>query len=136
MKFFRLLSTIFLCPTCQGVNRRNVVTKLCLFPSGTNGETDALSLDKWFHNDFEAGQKDEYQITAKDVGELLLVTLKNDQGGLYSDWFVNRVTIKIKGKDTVYDFPCNRWVQSETIIFEGAGKKSEEAGRTDPFENE
>ncbi|CAH3027905.1 unnamed protein product [Porites evermanni] len=89
---------------------------------GTNGETDALSLDKWFQNDFEAGQKDEYQITAKDVGELLLVTLKNDQGGLYSDWFVNRVTIKIKGKDTVYDFPCNRWVQSETIIFEGAAK--------------
>lgn len=89
---------------------------------GTNGETNPLSLDKWFHNDFEAGQTDEYHVTAKDVGELLMVTLKSDGGGLYSDWFVNRVTIKDKAKNTTYDFPCNRWVQSESLVFEGAGK--------------
>ena len=97
------------------------VYKLSLH-QGTEGETNALSLDKWFHNDFEAGQTDEYHVTAKDVGELLMVTLKNDGGMLYSDWFVNRVTIKDKTKNATYDFPCNRWVQSEATIFEGKGK--------------
>lgn len=89
---------------------------------GTLGETDPLSLDKWFHNDFEAGQTDEYHMAAKDVGELLMITLKNDGGMLYSDWFVNRVMIKDKTKNATYDFPSNRWVQSEATIFEGKGK--------------
>jgi len=89
---------------------------------GTNGETNPLSLDKWFHNDFEAGQTDEYHVTAKDVGELLMVTLKNDGGLLYSDWFVNRVMIKDKTKNITYDFPCNRWVQDVATVFEGTAK--------------
>lgn len=50
-----------------------------------------------------------------------MVVLKSDGGGLYSDWFVNRVTIKDKTKNVTYDFPCNRWVQDEVLIFEGTG---------------
>lgn len=61
-------------------------------------------------------------MTAKDVGELLMVTLKNDGGLLYSDWFVNRVMIKDKTKNITYDFPCNRWVQDVATVFEGTGK--------------
>lgn len=78
-------------------------------------------MDQWFHNDFEAGKTDNYHVTAKDVGELLMVVLKSDGGRLYSDWFVNRVTIKDKTKNVTYDFPCNRWVQDEVLIFEGTG---------------
>jgi len=89
---------------------------------GTNGETDPLTLDKWFHNDFEAGQTDEYRVTAKAVGEVLMITLKNNGSMLYSDWFVERVTIKDTGKNVTYDFPCCRWVQTEVTIFEGKGK--------------
>ena len=88
---------------------------------GTNGETDPLTLDKWFHNDFEAGQTDEYRVTAKDVGEVLMITLKNNGGMLYSDWFVERVTIIDRSKNVTYDFPCCRWVQKEATIFEGKG---------------
>lgn len=88
---------------------------------GTQGETKAFSLGKWFHDDFEAGQTDEYKETAEDVGELLMVVLRSDGGGLNSDWFVNRVTIKVNAKSAIYDFPCNRWVQSEAIVFEGTG---------------
>lgn len=62
-------------------------------------------------------------MTAEDVGEILLVTLMNDGGSLYSDWFVNRVTIK--AKNVTYDFPCNRWVQNEVTMFEGKGKAFE-----------
>lgn len=89
---------------------------------GTQGETKAFSLGKWFHDDFEAGQTDEYKVTAEDVGELLMVVLRSDGGGMNSDWFVNRVTIKVNAKSAIYDFPCNRWVQSEAIVFEGTAK--------------
>ena len=91
--------------------------------------TNPLPLDKWFHNDFEAGQADDYHVTAKDVGEILMVVLKNDGGGLYSDWFVNRVTIKCKAKNATYDFPCNQWVQGEAVILEGTGKRRKLLGR-------
>lgn len=100
---------------------RSVTILFVYYQQGTKGETDPKKLDKWFHNDFEAGQKDEYRVKTKDIGEPLLVTLKQDGSGLYSDWFVDRVTIKVKGDDAIYDFPCNRWVQSEIIIFEGTG---------------
>lgn len=79
-------------------------------------------MGKWFHNDFEAGQTDKYKVKAKDVGELLMITLKNSGSGFYSDWFVNRVRIKDEAKNVTYDFPCNRWVQSEATFFEGKAK--------------
>ena len=77
----------------------------------------------WFSsNEFAAGQSNYFLLTAKDVGEPLLVTLKKVGGGFDSDWFVDRVTIKpLISRGTVYDFPCNRWVQSEITIFEGTG---------------
>ena len=95
--------------------------------------TNPLPLDKWCHNDFEAGQTDDYHVTAKDVGEILMVFLKNDGGGLYSDWFVNRVKIKCKAQYATYDFPCNQWVQDEVVIFEGTGKRQKLLGRGDPL---
>lgn len=103
-------------------NRKGAGTdaSVSLIIKGSNGETNPLSMDKWFHNDFEAGQKDDYYITAKDVGELLMITLKNDGGGYRSDWFVDRVTIKTK--NVTYVFPCNRWVESEVTFFEGKAK--------------
>ena len=75
------------------------------------------------HNDFEVGQKDEYEVKGKDVGDLLMVKLINDGGGFLSDWFVNKVVIQkfsnIPGG--VYNFPCFRWVSSELVLFEGKG---------------
>lgn len=43
-------------------NRKGAGTdaSVSLIIKGSNGETNPLSLDKWFHNDFEAGQKDDY----------------------------------------------------------------------------
>ncbi|KAJ7337203.1 Arachidonate 5-lipoxygenase [Desmophyllum pertusum] len=77
-------------------------------------------MDKWLHNDFEAGQEDTYVLAAEDVGELLMIKLDNDQGGLYSDWFVVKVMITCSQDPyRLYEFPCGRWVQSELIFFEG-----------------
>ena len=95
--------------------------------SGTKGQTKAFNLDKWFYNDFERGQKDEYSVNGEDVGDLLMVKLMNDGGGFLkksSDWFVDRVVIQKLVSNTpggVYNFPCFRWVSSELMVFVGKG---------------
>lgn len=85
-----------------------------------------LRLFRWFQFDvFAPGQIHDFRVTARDVGEPLLVTLKKDGGSFDPDWFVDRLTIKKLGKNPgiLYDFPCNRWVQNESVtIFEGKGK--------------
>ena len=95
--------------------------------SGSKGRTDAYPLDKWFHDDFEAGQTDEYTFEAMDVGDVLLVQLNNDGGGWYRknpDWYCNVVTVINSKNGEIYTFPCYKWVHSETILFEGKGKGS------------
>lgn len=83
-------------------------------------------MDKWLHDDFEAGQEDTYILDAEDVGELLMIKLDNDQGGLFSDWFVEKVMITCsQDPQRLYEFPCGRWVQSESIFFEGKGRHCE-----------
>ena len=62
--------------------------------SGEKGRTDYLQLDKWFHNDFEAGSKEQYTVQGFDVGDIHLIELHSDGGGYWSgdpDWFVNKV---------------------------------------------
>ena len=86
---------------------------------GTVGETRAIKLDKPFHNHFENGQTDEYNMQADDVGDLLMITLMKSTGGFYSDWFVNKVAIA--KNNVVYTFPCFRWVIKELVVFEGKG---------------
>ena len=68
--------------------------KRVLFFTGAKGRTDYLKLDKWFHNDFEAGSKEQYTVEGFDVGNIQLIELHSDGGGYWSgdpDWFVNRV---------------------------------------------
>ena len=93
--------------------------------TGTKGRTDAYPLDKWFHDDFEAGQTDEYSIETKDVGEVLLVQLDNDGGGWYRqnpDWYCNKVTVIDSKTGEIYNFPCYRWVNEQAVLFRGEGK--------------
>ena len=88
-----------------------------------------LRLFGWFQIDvFAPGQTNVFHVKARDVGEPLLVTLIKGRGHFLrvdSDWFVNRVKIQKvgTGSDITYDFPCNRWVQNESVtLFEGKGK--------------
>ena len=89
--------------------------------SGTKGRTDAIELDKKFHDDFEAGQTDEYTREAAEVGDVLTIKLKNDGKGLFSDWFVNKVYIMKTNPPEVCVFPCYRWVDGEIALFRGKG---------------
>lgn len=60
---------------------------------------------------------------AKDVGELLMIKVENDQSGLFhysSDLFLDVVLINYdKDANKVYEFPCYSWVQTESVFFEG-----------------
>nr|XP_058954727.1 allene oxide synthase-lipoxygenase protein-like [Pocillopora verrucosa]XP_058954728.1 allene oxide synthase-lipoxygenase protein-like [Pocillopora verrucosa] len=88
--------------------------------TGSRGRTRPLLMDKWLHDDFKAGQDDTYILAAEDVGDLLMIKLHNDQGGLYSDWFVEKIMITCsQNPQKLYEFPCFRWVQSESIFFTG-----------------
>lgn len=96
---------------------------MLVFPKlGTEGRTRTIKLDKWFHDDFEAGQTDEYVVNDADVGEVLLVQLDNDGNGLKSDWFIDYVTILSSSQGKFYTFPCYRWVSSQIIIYRQRGK--------------
>nr|AHK60922.1 allene oxide synthase/8R-lipoxygenase fusion protein a [Capnella imbricata] len=93
--------------------------------TGAKGRTDFLALDKWFHNDFEAGSKEQYHVEAFDVGDIQLIELHSDGGGYWSgdlDWFVNKVVILSSSQDRVYSFPCFRWVIKDMVLFPGEAK--------------
>ena len=94
-----------------------------IFFPGSKGETKPFELGKFFHNDFERDQVDEYEVQGEDVGDLLMIRLTNSGFGIFSDWFVNKVSIS-KTPNTshgVYSFPCYRWVIKELVVFEGKG---------------
>src|SRR6218665_2362829 len=55
---------------------------------GTEGESERHTLDKRFHNDFEAGTEDVYSLKSRDVGALLLLRFTNS-GGIASDWLLH-----------------------------------------------
>ncbi|XP_028395780.1 allene oxide synthase-lipoxygenase protein-like [Dendronephthya gigantea] len=89
--------------------------------TGMKGRTDYLKLDKWLHNDFEAGSKEKYEVKAFDVGDIQLIELHSDGGGYYwrddPDWFVNRVKVSSSSQDRVYSFPCFRWITKDIVLF-------------------
>ena len=97
-----------------------------IFFPGSKGVTKAFKLGKFFHNDFKRDQVDEYKVQGDDVGDLLMIRLTNSGSGIFSDWFVNKVSIS-KTPNTsrgVYSFPCYRWVIKELVVFEGKGTES------------
>ena len=62
---------------------------------------------------------------AKDVGELLMIKVENDQSGFFhhsSDLFLDVVSINYeKDVNKAYEFPCYSWVEVESVFFEGKG---------------
>ena len=93
--------------------------------TGRNGhETKKFSLDKFFHNDFERGDTDIYDVSGDDVGDVVMITLNNNGMGLKSDWYIAKVIVEkvTEGGDEKFEFPCYRWVVDHLVVFEGKGK--------------
>ena len=102
-----------------------VFEKFSLTFLGKNGEeTSEFSLDKFFHNDFERGEIDTYDVSGDDVGDVAMITLKNSGFGLKSDWYIAKIIVKKETQfgEKIYEFPCYRWVVRDLVVYEGKGK--------------
>jgi hypothetical protein len=93
---------------------------------GTNGESEPHTLDKRFHNDFEAGAEDVYEIKTRDLGELLLLRFTNS-GGIAADWRLD--SVRVSAGEKSWYFPHFRWVPSNstTEVLEGTARLPQHA---------
>lgn len=80
---------------------------------GTRGESSAQTLDKRFHNDFEAGAEGVYTIQAQDLGELLLLRFTNS-GGVAGDWLLD--SVRVTASERSWYFPHFRWILSDSTV--------------------
>ncbi|MFY0565420.1 lipoxygenase family protein [Archangium lansingense] len=78
---------------------------------GTHGESEQHKLDKRFHNDFEAGSVDTFELVTQELGELLALRFTNTKG-LTADWLLDSAEIT-SGEKSWY-FPHFRWVLSNS----------------------
>uniref|UniRef100_A0A3P9J9C9 Lipoxygenase homology domains 1b n=1 Tax=Oryzias latipes TaxID=8090 RepID=A0A3P9J9C9_ORYLA len=78
---------------------------------GENGDTGERSLRNSDNlNKFERGQEDVFIVTGVDLGPLKKLRIRHDNSKSFSSWYLDRVEIVDTKDDTVYFFPCNRWL--------------------------
>lgn len=56
------------------------------------------------------GSVDVFEIAAPDVGNLSAVTLRHDNTGLASGWFLESVTVQNLSTGQEWTFRCSRWL--------------------------
>ncbi|KFE67542.1 lipoxygenase family protein [Hyalangium minutum] len=88
---------------------------------GTEGESEQHTLDKRFHNDFEAGAEDVYTVKTRELGELLLLRFTNP-GGVAGDWLLDLV--RVTAGERSWYFPYHRWILSgaSAEVLEGTAR--------------
>lgn len=79
---------------------------------GTESTSGPHKLDKWLHNDFEAGKTDTYKVKAPDVGEILALRFHSDGGSLDigGDWMLAKAKV-VRG-DRDWFFPNHSWLRT------------------------
>ncbi|XP_061589573.1 lipoxygenase homology domain-containing protein 1 [Cololabis saira] len=78
---------------------------------GETGDTGERWLRKSNNlNKFEKGQEDIFNITAVDLGILKKLRIQHDNSQASAGWFLDRVEILDEKDDTMYFFPCKRWL--------------------------
>ncbi|CAK8695675.1 unnamed protein product [Clavelina lepadiformis] len=87
---------------------------------GENGEksTGFFMVDNFWANDFERGQVDEFEITAKNVGLPVVVGIKLTHGYSGKDaWFCDYIKIEVDGHKALY--PVYDWIEDELSVTRG-----------------
>ena len=84
------------------------------------GDVGPFRLDKRFHNDFEAGAVDTYEVKGPDLGELCAVRVRNAKVAIEDDWLLEEIVVQVGG--VTRNFPFYRWVRTdrEVLIVEGS----------------
>ncbi|XP_060063390.1 allene oxide synthase-lipoxygenase protein-like isoform X2 [Ylistrum balloti] len=75
--------------------------------------TDVITLDNFFRNDFERGQKDTFSVTATVVENIDNIELWRDSAGLKDEWFLNIVEVLCRTSGRKYIFPIYRWIKAD-----------------------
>ncbi|XP_039698362.1 lipoxygenase homology domain-containing protein 1 isoform X1 [Pteropus medius] len=78
---------------------------------GDTGERPLKKSDK--SNKFEQGQTDTFTIYAIDLGPLTKIRIRHDNSGNRAGWFLDRIDITDVNNETMYYFPCQRWLAVE-----------------------
>ncbi|XP_057216274.1 lipoxygenase homology domain-containing protein 1-like isoform X1 [Triplophysa rosa] len=78
---------------------------------GEMGDTGERKLRKSNHlNKFERGQEDVFTITGMDLGLLKKLRIRHDNKQANAAWYLDRVEIFDTKEETMYFFPCQRWL--------------------------
>ncbi|XP_026052473.1 lipoxygenase homology domain-containing protein 1-like [Carassius auratus] len=78
---------------------------------GEMGDTGERKLRKSNHlNKFERGQEDVFTITGMDLGSLKKLRIRHDNKQANAAWYLDRVEIFDAKDETMYFFPCQRWL--------------------------
>ncbi|KAK3099754.1 hypothetical protein FSP39_009132 [Pinctada imbricata] len=74
--------------------------------------TKEAKLDNFLRDDFERGRTDKFTVKDKTkLDEVHFIELCRDDAGLFSDWYVDHVTVTIKSSDQDFVFPIYRWIR-------------------------
>ncbi|XP_055036930.2 lipoxygenase homology domain-containing protein 1 [Misgurnus anguillicaudatus] len=78
---------------------------------GEMGDTGERKLRKSNHlNKFERGQEDVFTIMGMDLGLLKKLRIRHDNKQANAAWYLDRVEIFDTKEETMYFFPCQRWL--------------------------
>ncbi|CAN9504554.1 unnamed protein product [Ophioblennius macclurei] len=81
---------------------------------GEMGDTGERRLRKSNNlNKFEKGQEDVFNVAAVDLGILKKLRIRHDNSQASAGWFLDRVEILDNKDDTMYFFPCKRWLATD-----------------------
>jgi hypothetical protein len=79
---------------------------------GEKGKTTEIPLKYGDNiNLFEDGQCDTFAVDGADVGEVSLLTIRHDNAGFGSDWFLDHVEICDQATGLSWTFACNDWLE-------------------------
>ena len=74
--------------------------------------TKESKLDNFLRDDFERGRTDKFTVKDKTkLAEVHFIEIWRDDAGLFSDWYVDHVTVNIKSTDQDFVFPIYRWIR-------------------------
>jgi len=79
---------------------------------GPNGQkSNDITLDNFFRNDFESGQKDSFEVEAPNFPNVERIELWRDEAGILANWFVDTVEVVNTISKEVTIFPLFRWIK-------------------------
>ena len=60
-------------------------------------------------------RKDDFIIECPTVGKIKMMTIWHDNGGRNPGWYLNRVVVVDLTMNSVFEFPCDKWLSDSTL---------------------